>query len=415
VHGLRDTLRVDPDLVGAAIDTWAVDYGLVEPDGALVGNPRHYRDTRNAAGAAAVHERIGPQELYAANGLQYLPFNTLYQFAADPRARDRGVQALLMPDLLGYWLTGQRVVEQTNASTTGLLDPTTGGWAAELLAALDIPHTLLPPVVPPGRIIGELVPAVAEQIGARPLTLTTIGSHDTASAVLGVPASGPRFGYISCGTWALVGVELDRPVLTEASRAANFTNERGIDDTFRYLTNVMGLWLLSECLRTWQLRDRDLTLPDLLAEAGALPAGGPMIDPDDPRFLPPGDMPGRIAAALRDKGDAPLGDPAAVVRCILDSLAVTFARRIEQAELLSGQPVDVIHLVGGGARNELLCQLTADASRRPVIAGPVEATAIGNLLVQSRTHQVLTGDRWHLRAHLRGAVHTRTYSPAARR
>jgi rhamnulokinase len=416
LDGLRDTLRTDPDVLGAAIDTWAVDYGLIDKNGTLLGNPRHYRDPRNASGVESVQGRITRPELFAANGLQYLPFNTLYQFAADPDVPSGGFQALLMPDLLGYWLTGERIAEQTNASTTGLLDPHTGQWNTDLIATLGLPDGLLPGVVPPGQLIGHLTPAVAQQIGGeQPLTLTTIGSHDTASAVVGIPAATPNFGYISCGTWALVGVELDRPVLTDESRQANFTNERGVDDTVRYLTNVMGLWLLSESVRTWQIRDPTITLPDLLRGAAALPPGGPVVDPDDLRFLGPGDMPARIGAALSERGDTPTADPVAITRCVVDSLASTFVRRIQQAQQLSGRTIDVIHVVGGGARNELLCQLTADAAQLPVVAGPVEATAIGNLLIQARTHQVLAGDRWNLRSHLRQAVHVKSYWPVAGR
>ncbi len=243
--------------------------------------------------------------------------------------------------------------------------------------------------------------------------MTTVGSHDTASAVLGVPAETPYFGYISCGTWGLVGVELEAPVLTEESRAANFTNERGIDGTIRYLRNVMGLWLLSESMRTWERSGDHTSLTELIAAAAALPAGGPTFDPDDPEFSPPGDMPARIAAACTATGQPVPRSPAQFVRSILDSLAITFAARIADAERLSGNRIEVIHIVGGGSQNALLCQLVADATDRPVVAGPVEATALGNLLVQARTHGVLTGDRWDLRAELRKAVHTRTYRPGA--
>jgi rhamnulokinase len=244
------------------------------------------------------------------------------------------------------------------------------------------------------------------------LLVTTVGSHDTASAVVGVPADGLNFGYISCGTWGLVGVELDAPVLTDDSRRANFTNERGIDGTVRYLRNVMGLWLLSESLRTWNLRGLDIDLVDVLATAAALPDGGPRIDCDDPAFLPPGDMPDRIVRASHDTG-RPIRDrePPVVVRCILDSLAAAFADTIGQAEQLSGQAVEVIHLVGGGSRNALLCQLTADAARRPVVAGPVEATALGNLLVQARTHGALHGDLAALRARVRATTRLQRYAP----
>jgi rhamnulokinase len=295
-----------------------------------------------------------------------------------------------------------------------LLDARTGQWSTELLDALGVPTSLLPGVVPPGTVVGGLTPAVRSHIGLdRPITVTTVGSHDTASAIVGVPADNPNFAYISCGTWGLVGVELDAPVLTEQSRAANFTNERGVDGTIRYLRNVMGLWLLSETLRTWALEGRTLSLTGLIAQAADVPAGGPTFDPDAPQFLPPGDMPQRIRDACIESGQRPPETPAQVVRCILDSLAVTFAARILDAQRLSGQRVDVIQVVGGGSQNQLLCQLIADAAGLPVIAGPVEATALGNLLVQARTHGALTGDLWDLRAQLRAATHTRTFQPHA--
>jgi len=359
-----------------------------------------------------VHAAAPAEKLYGINGLQFLPFNTLYQFAADPRVHEPGVQALLIPDLLGYWLTGQRVTEDTNASTTGLLNASTGQWSTELIDTLGLPAGLLPKVVPPGSVVGELTPTVTAQLGLdRPLTLSTVGSHDTASAIVGVPAENPNFAYISCGTWGLVGVELDHPVLTEASREANFTNERGVDGTIRYLRNVMGLWLLSESIRSWQLQGRTADLGELLRAAAEIPTGGPRFDPDDAAFLPPGDMPARIQQNLATAGKPVPESPAGIVRCILDSLAATFAARIDDVARLSGRQIDVIHVVGGGSQNQLLCQLVADAAGRTVIAGPVEATALGNLLVQARTHGVLTGDLWSLRAELRAAVRTRTYEP----
>ncbi len=410
--GLRDAAEQDREITGVAIDSWAVDYGLIDAAGALLANPRHYRDQRTAAVIDTVHAAAPAEKLYGVNGLQFLPFNTLYQFAADPRVHEPGVQALLIPDLLGYWLTGRRVTEDTNASTTGLLDAGSGQWSTELIDALGLPSGLLPPVVPPGSVIGDLSPDVTARLGLdRPLTLSTVGSHDTASAVVGVPAENPNFAYISCGTWGLVGVELDAPVLTEDSRAANFTNERGVDGTIRFLRNVMGLWLLSESIRAWQLRGIPVDLVDLLRLAAELPTGGPRFDPDDPVFLPPGDMPARIEQALTAAGDRIPDSPAGIVRSILDSLAATFAARIADAARLSGRRIDVIHIVGGGSQNELLCQLVADAAGLPVVAGPVEATALGNLLVQARTHGVLSGDLWSLRAELLAAVQTTTYQP----
>jgi rhamnulokinase len=403
--GLRAAARQDR-LAGLAVDSWAVDYGLLDGQGVLVGNPRHYRDPRTDAVIDDVHRKIDPTRLYATTGLQFLPFNTLYQFAAEPALDDR--RALLIPDLLGYWLTGRQVAEETNASTTGLLDARTGDWSTQLVEALGVPPGLLPEVIAAGKALAPLTADVGAEIGVDyPLPVTTVGSHDTASAVVGVPADNPRFGYISCGTWGLVGVELDAPVLTEDSRKANFTNERGVDATIRYLRNVMGLWLLSESMRTWNLRGRGVELGDVLLAAAALPAGGPRVDPNDPVFLPPGDMPERISAAtgLRDP------EPEVVVRCILDSLAVAFADAIADAERLSGRPVEVVHLVGGGSQNALLCQLTADAAGRPVVAGPVEATALGNVLVQARTHGVLSGDLAALRARVRAASRLHHYAP----
>ena len=408
LDGIRAAERRSGGLAGLAVDSWGVDYGLLDEHGALLGNPHHYRDDRTAAVLDDVHRKLDPARLYELTGLQFLPFSTLYQLAAEPRL-EPGWQALLVPDLLGYWLTGVRAAEQTNASTTGLLDAHTGDWAPELVQGLGLPAGLLPDVLPAGQVLAGLAGPVRAELGVdHELLVSTVGSHDTASAVVGVPAATSRFGYVSCGTWGLVGVELDAPVLTEASRRANFTNERGVDGTIRYLRNVMGLWLLSESLRAWNLRGLGVELGEVLAAAAALPPGGPRIDPDDPAFLPPGDMPARIARVA----ERPIGDsPEAVVRCILDSLAVAYAAAIGDAERLSGQPVEVVHLVGGGARNALLCQLTADAAGRPVLAGPVEATALGNLLVQGRTHGALAGDLAALRARVRGAVRLDRYEP----
>ena len=254
-----------------------------------------------------VHAKLDPARLYGVTGLQFLPFNTLYQLAAEPVLDGR--RALLVPDLLGYWLTGRQVAEETNASTTGLLDARTGDWSPPLLEALGLPPGLLPDVIAAGEVLAPLTGEVGAEIGVDyALPVTTVGSHDTASAVVGVPAeTDPRFGYISCGTWGLVGVELDAPVLTEDSRKANFTNERGVDGTIRYLRNVMGLWLLSESMRTWNLRGLGVELGDVLLAAAALPAGGPRIDPDDPVFLPPGDMPERIVRGRRAAGPGARG------------------------------------------------------------------------------------------------------------
>lgn len=384
-------------IVSIGIDTWAVDYGLVNSSGELVSVPFSYRDERSRSTVSRVHAAIPPEKLYATTGLQFLQFNTVYQLAAERSLEN--VQALLIPDLIAFLLTGVRRTEATNASTTGLFDAVSGQWATEFLDALGLPREVFPPLIQPGETVGALLPAIREQTGLPEDTVVVaVGSHDTASAVAAVPALDQDFAYISSGTWSLVGVELDAPVLTEASRTANFTNERGVDGTIRYLRNVGGLWLLSECQRTWAAQGFSQSLPALLDAAAALPPGGPQINADDPAFTAPDNMPERIRAAVRHNGDV-LGDrPAAVVRCIMDSLAAGYARTLADAERLTGRNTSVVHIVGGGSQNRLLCQLTAEATGKPVVAGPVEATALGNVLVQARAAGVVTGGLAELRS-----------------
>ncbi|MGP0224301.1 rhamnulokinase [Paenarthrobacter sp. NCHU4564] len=384
-------------IASIGIDTWAVDYGLVNSSGELVSVPFSYRDERSRSTVSRVHAAIPPEKLYATTGLQFLQFNTVYQLAAE--AVLDGLQALLIPDLIAFLLTGVRRTEATNASTTGLFDAVSGQWATEFLDALGLSRDIFPPLIQPGETVGTLLPAIREQTGLPEDTVVVaVGSHDTASAVAAVPALDQDFAYISSGTWSLVGVELDAPVLTEASRTANFTNERGVDGTIRYLRNVGGLWLLSECQRTWAAQGFSQSLPALLDAAAALPPGGPQINADDPTFTAPDNMPERIRAAVRHNGDVLADRPAAVVRCIMDSLAAGYARTLADAERLTGRSTSVVHIVGGGSQNRLLCQLTADATGKPVIAGPVEATALGNVLVQARAAGVVTGGLAELRS-----------------
>ena len=416
LDGLRAAGRDLGRLDGVGIDSWAVDYGLLDADGALLGNPVHYRDGRHETAVPAVHAAVPPEELYRITGLQHLPFNTVFQLVA---ARDTVQLAtartlLLVPDLLAHWLTGEIGAEVTNASTTGLLDATTREWARPLIDCLGLPRAIFPPLRRPGDRVGELRADVLAETGLTgPVPVTAVGSHDTASAVVGVPAADDRFAYVSCGTWSLVGVELEKPVLTEESRAAGFTNELGVDGTVRYLRNVMGLWLLQEAQRTWAAAGLTADLSDLLAAAARVPAFTTLVDPDDARFLPPGDMPARIAAYCSETGQTPPQSQGETVRCILDSLALAYRRTVRRVAGLSGRPVENVHLVGGGARNTLLCQLTADACGLPVLAGPVEAAAIGNVLVQARAGGVLAGGLAELRALIRRTHDVRLHLPSA--
>jgi sugar (pentulose or hexulose) kinase len=402
-HGLDAAARQFP-LASAGIDSWGVDYGLLDSAGALLGNPVHYRDHRGDGAAARVLAAVPATELYAATGIAHLPFNTIYQLAVTPML-PHATTLLLIPDLLAYWLTGAAGAEVTNASTTSLLDVRTRTWAAEVIGKAGLPPRIFPPLRRPGEVIGSF------QLPNDPcssLPLIAVCSHDTASAVAAVPADGPHFAYISSGTWSLAGMELPAPVLTEASRLANFTNEAGVDGTIRYLRNVMGLWLLQESLRCWP----GAVLEALLEAAARVPALRFVIDPDDPVFLPPGDMPARIASWLAERGEAAPAGPAETVRCILDSLALAYRRAIEAAQALCGRHADVVHIVGGGTRNGLLCQLTADATGLPVIAGPAEATAFGNVLVQARALGAAPGDLAGMRALLRSAVPLGSYAPS---
>ncbi|MER5439848.1 rhamnulokinase family protein [Streptomyces sp. NPDC002790] len=393
--GILEGLRRTGPARSVGIDSWAVDYGLLDADNALLGNPYHYRDSRTDHTAETLWATIPPAELYAATGLQYVPFNTIYQLTAarDTDQLQAAHRLLLIPDLLAYWLTGRQGTELTNASTTQLIDPRTGDWAHDIAARAGIDVNLFAPIRRPGDPAGELLPHVLDETGLTgPVPVTTVASHDTASAVAAVPATEENFAYICTGTWSLAGLELDAPVLTEESRAANFTNELGIDGTVRYLRNIMGLWLLQECQRTWSQPD----LTALLDEAAKATPLRSVVDAGDPTFLPPGGMPDRIAAACRATGQPEPRTRAETTRCILDSLALAHRRAIEDAARIADRPVDVVHIVGGGARGALLCQLTADACGLPVVAGPAEGAALGNVLVQARADGVI-GDRAAMR------------------
>lgn len=407
--GVLDGLRAAGQVDSVGIDSWAVDYGLLDADGALLGNPVHYRDVRTEGIAEKVWATVPADELYAATGLQYAPFNTLYQLTAARSTAQLGQaeRLLLIPDLLTYWLTGEQGTELTNASTTQLIDPRTRDWAYGVAARLDIDLSMFAPLRRPGDPAGVLRPEVLEETGLRgPVPVTTVGSHDTASAVAAVPAVGERFAYICTGTWSLAGLELRAPVLTEESRAANFTNELGLDGTVRYLRNIMGLWLLQECVREWG----DPDLPGLLSAAAEVPALRSVVDAGDAAFLAPGRMPARIAEACRASGQPVPDSPAEVTRCILDSLALAHRRAVSEAQRLADHPVDVVHIVGGGTRNALLCQLTADACGLPVVAGPTEAAALGNVLVQARAHG-LVGDRAEMRRLIAATQSLTRYEP----
>ena len=388
--GLREIARTGP-LDGIGIDSWAVDYGLLDRDGELLGSPYSHRDARTTGVPARVAARGGPPPQVPRGGRPERPRTPRL-----PRVAGRGTSALesaetmlLLPDLLAYWLTGERGAERTNASTTGLYDARARAWAPDLAGLLGIPAGILPPLRDPGSVIGQVLPAVADALGTAGVPVIAVGSHDTASAVVAVPAESERFAYISSGTWSLVGLELEAPVLSEAARLAGFTNEGGVDGTIRFLKNVMGLWVLSESVRVWATDGEPADLRTLLAAAAAETPLRTVVDIDDPSLLAPASssapMPARLRTLAVAAGEPAPETPAQVVRTILDSLALAYRRNVRRAVALAGHEIDLVHVVGGGSHNELLCQLTADACGLPVLAGPSEAAALGNALVQARS------------------------------
>jgi rhamnulokinase len=366
------------------VDAWGCDYALVGEQGVLLQNPYHYRDKRTDGIMEAVFERVSADEIYAVTGIQFLPFNTLYQLYAacrtTPRLIDAATSFGTIPDLLNYWLTGELTAEFTNATTTQFIDARTRSWATDLLQALDVPTRILPQVVEPGTVVGSIgIDAHPSLQGTR---VVAPACHDTGSAVAAVFADGHR-AFLSSGTWSLLGTELDAPVITPRARELNFTNEGGVDGTTRLLKNIAGLWLLQACRRNWAEQGFHFAYEELLALAGeSRPAFRSLFDPDHPTFLHPRSMVAAIAHYCRETGQPEPEGPPSYARAILESLAFKYRVVLESMEELTGTAITEIRIVGGGSRNRLLNQFTADATGRAVVAGPVEASALGNIAMQ---------------------------------
>ena len=404
-------------VVSIGVDSWAVDYGLIDNKGELLRTPHHYRDERNLRGVKAVEKAISQEQLYAQAGLQFLPFNTVYQLAVDHEEQgalmDQSDKALLVPDLFNFWLCGARFTERTNASTTGLLDPVSKTWQNGLIERLGLQQRLLADVVKEGTYLGTITNEIKQVTGLDAQTkVVTVGSHDTASAFVAVPSTKPNSLFVSSGTWSLLGVELDEPVLTEEARKANFTNEGGVDGRIRFLKNVTGLWLLQECVREWRNNGQTHQIEKLIEEARLLPKQA-VIDVNDPRFVAPGDMSPRVREACKQTGQPVPQTEAEVVRVIIDSLVEKYIEVIAELEALTKIKLERIHVVGGGSQNELLNELLAAHSGLEVLAGPVEATAIGNLLVQARAAGVIQGTLEDMRGLVAKNFPIKTFAPAA--
>ncbi len=423
VYALLDEMKAAMREAAAAIgsrpaclgvDTWGVDFGLLARDGSLLGLPFCYRDHRNAGAMEEYFKLVPRPELYEATGIQFMPFNTLFQVYAMVRDRspvlDAATGLLFMPDLFNYLLTGRKAAEFTIASTSQFLDPRTKAWIPGLFQAMGLSKRILQDVVEPGTVLGPVSEDVAAETGLRHVPVVATASHDTAAAVAAVPAEGRNWAYISSGTWSLIGVEEKAPVISAKSLESNFTNEGGVGGTVRFLKNVSGLWLVQGCRKAWS-EERSVTYDELTRAAAEAPPFSALINPDDPGFLNPPDMPEAVAAYCRRTGQAFPETRAALVRSLLESLALKYRHVIGQLRSVLGHPIEKIHVIGGGSRNTLLCQLTADATGLPVVAGPAEATAIGNILVQAMAiGRIASPDE--IRAVIRDSFELRTYRPA---
>ena len=406
--------RRKEELKGLGVDTWGVDFALIGVDDSLLGLPYHYRDLRTDGMLDKAFDRLSREKIFSHSGAQFMQINTLYQLLSMVIRESPLLKVadtlLMLPDLFNLWLTGRKVCEFTNATTTQFYDPRQKCWSREICNAFDIPYGLLPEVVQPGTQIGTLLPTVSDDTGLGEIPVTVPGSHDTASAVAAVPAQTENWAYISSGTWSLMGIEAPDPIISDQILSLNFTNEGGVADTIRFLKNVMGLWLLQECRRTWARRGREMSYDQLMQLAADAAPFKTLVEPDDETFLSAGNMPSRIIEYCKRTEQTPPRDEGEIVRCILESLALKYRWVAEKLGLVSGSPIDVIHIVGGGAKNRLLCQFAANAAGVPVVAGPTEATAIGNIMVQAISAGLIDSIS-DARAIIRRSFELQTYEP----
>ncbi|NLJ26304.1 MAG: rhamnulokinase [Firmicutes bacterium] len=406
-------------IASIAIDTWGVDFGLLGANDELLGNPIHYRDPHTEGMIEEAFKIILRQELFRQTGNQFIRFNTLFQLMALARRGspilDQAKTLLLMPNLFDFWFTGRKLTEYSIASTTQMVDPRKRDWAFELLEQFSINGAMLTEIVEPGTIVGKIMPSIMRELGSEEAGITVVApaSHDTGSAVAAVPAEYGDYVYISSGTWSLMGVEVREPIMSEKSLAHNFTNEGGVCGTYRFLKNIMGLWLVQQCRRSFERDGRSYSYDELTQMASTAKPLQVFIDPDADEFLSPLDMPTAIRDFCRLTGQNPPEDEAALIRCCLESLALKYRWTIEKLEEITGRTYQVIHMVGGGTQNELLCQLAADATGLPVVAGPIEATAVGNILMQAMALGEI-GSIGEARQVVRSSFPVRVYEPQAK-
>jgi rhamnulokinase len=402
-----------PDLESVAVDTWGVDFGLLAGDGTILGLPFAYRDLRNVRAMKKFLEKFPKEKVYEITGIQFLPFNSLFQLQAlaieNPDLLAAAADLLFMPDLFTYLLSGKKTTEATIASTSQLIDPRRQKWSTELLEALGISQKIMPKLRRPGTVIGNLLPSIAEETGLKEIPVVATASHDTASAIAAVPALEKNWAYISSGTWSLMGIETAGPLISLETRRLNFTNEGGMDGRIRFLKNITGLWLIQQCRKKWSA-DRPLSYEEMRAMVASAPAFKAFIDPDAPDFLNPPDMPEAIQSFCLRTGQAVPQTPAEIVRCAVESLALKYRAVLDELRQVSPLPIERIHIIGGGSQHVALCQFTADATMLPVITGPVEATAIGNIMGQALALGHV-GSLGEIRSIVAESAELKTYEP----
>ena len=411
---LRKVAGMGVRIDSIGIDTWGVDFGHVGKDGSVIGMPRAYRDPYTDGIPEEVFKIIPREELYSVTGVQIMNFNTIFQLYAQSRkagSRLPGTDKILfMPDLLSYMLTGKMICEYTDASTSGLINPRTRDFQKDLLERLGINPSILSDIIQPGTKVGVLKKEICEETGMDPVPVIAVAGHDTASAIAAVPASDENFAYLSSGTWSLMGIESKTPLINEKSYEYNLTNEGGIEGTTRFLKNITGMWLLEQSRKTWEREGRKYTYPEMMEMGRQALAFTSTIDPDDPRFAAPKDMDAEIKAALRESGQRVPENDGEMISCIYHSLTKKYKSVIAMLQDFASFRINKLHIIGGGSANQLLNQLTADTLGIPVVAGPVEGTAIGNIMIQAKVAG-LVKDRWDMRRIIRNSIQTTTYEP----
>lgn len=407
--------KTQTEISGIGIDSWGVDFGLLDAEGHLIENPFHYRDCRTNGIMEKAFELMNKRDIYENTGTQFMQINSVFQLLsmrlADSPVLAKAKNLLFMADLFSYHLCGENYAEYSLASTSQLMDMNTGQWSKKVLDGLSLPMRILPDIVTPGTVVGQLKDTIRDEIGCGSIPVIAVGSHDTACAVAAIPADEKKnWAYLSSGTWSLMGVEIPKAIINDKTFKYGFTNEGGVENTIRLLKNIMGLWLVQECKRQWQKDGEDLSYSDLtLMAEKAKPFAG-FIDPDDSKFLSPGNMPKKINDYLKENNQNPIHDKGQMVRMLLESLALKYRMVIEHIEEITARSIEVLHIVGGGTKNELLCQFTANSTGQKIITGPVEGTAIGNILMQAKAAEQIS-TLAEAREILRNSVETRIYEP----